>query len=115
MVSVTFKESAAASAVGTNLFSGNQFQGSTRFRKVNRIGVVGSSAAANAAVDLFYGSTKVGTFYNTTLGAVAPLEAKDLVPVAGTLLCDPGELINVLVNTASTTNPFVITLEIQEF
>lgn len=115
MVSVTFKESSAGSAVGTNLFSGNQFQGSTRFRKVNRIGVVGSSAAANAAVDLFYGSTKIGTFYNTTSGAVAPLEAKDLVPVAGTMLCDPGELINVLINTVSVTTALTITLEIQEF
>lgn len=116
MPTITFKESAAASAVNTNLFAGNREQIKNRARRVRRIGVVGSAAVGDASVDLFYGSTYVGTYYNTSAGAaVVPLESKDLIPVAGNMVCEPGEPINVLVSDASGTNVLVITLEIEEF
>lgn len=115
MVNVTFQESAAATAAGTDLFSGNFFSIDARPRIVSRIGVSGSSAAANAAVDLFYGTEKIGTFYNTSGGAVAaPLDAKDMMPVRSNRAVLPLEPIRVVVNTASATNKLTITMEIQE-
>lgn len=115
MVNVTFQESAAATAAGTDLFANNFFQFDARPRIVSRIGVSGSTASANCAVDLFYGTEKIGTFFNTTGGAVAaPLDAKDMMPVRSNRAILPYEPVRVVVNTASTTNKLTITLEIQE-
>lgn len=115
MANITFQESAAATAAGTDLFANNFFQFDARPRIVSRIGVSGSSAAANASVDLFYGTEKIGTFFNTSGGAVAaPLDAKDMMPVRSNRAILPYEPVRVLVNTASATNKLTITLEIQE-
>lgn len=115
MANITFQESAAATAANTDLFSGNFFQFDARPRVVSRMGVSGSSAAANAAVDLYYGVEKIGTFYNTSGGAVAaPLDAKDMMPVRSNRALLPNEPLRVLVNTASATNKLTVTLEIQE-
>lgn len=115
MVNVTFQEAAAATAAGTDLFANNFFQFDARPRIVSRIGVSGSSAAANSAVDLFYGTEKIGTFYNTSGGAVAaPLDAKDMMPVRSNRAILPYEPVRVVVNTASATNKLTVTLEIQE-
>lgn len=115
MANITFQESAAATAANTDLFANNFFQFDARPRVVSRIGVSGSSAAANAAVDLFYGTEKIGTFYNTSGGAVAAaLDAKDMMPVRSNRAVLPFEPIRVLVNTASATNKLTVTLEIQE-
>ena len=116
MPSITVKESAAGSAVGTNLLSGNRLQNGVSYRRVRRIGVVGSAAVGDASVDLFYGSLYVGTFFNTSAGAnLVPLEAKDMMPIAGEDLAQPGENINVLISDAGATNVLVVTLEIDEF
>lgn len=115
MANITFQESAAGTAANTDLFANNFYQFDARARVVSRIGVSGSSAAANAAVDLFYGTEKIGTFYNTTGGAVAaPLDAKDMMPVRTNRALLPYEPLRVLVNTASATNKLTITMEIQE-
>lgn len=115
MVNVTFQETAAATAAGTDLFANNFFQFDTRARVVSRIGVSGSTASANSAVDLYYGTERIGTFFNSSGGAVAaPLDAKDMMPVRSNRAVLPYEPIRVVVNTASTTSKLTITLEIQE-
>lgn len=115
MANITFQEAAAATAAGTDLFANNFYQFDARPRVVSRIGVSGSTASANCAVDLYYGVEKIGTFFNTSGGAVAaPLDAKDLVPVRSNRALLPNEPLRVLVNTASTTNKLTVTLEIQE-
>lgn len=116
MATITIKEAAAASAVGTNLMAGNRMQIVPRVRTVQRIGVVGSAAVGDASVDLFYGNTYIGTFFNTSAGAnLIPLDAKDLVNVASNVGMEPNEPLNLLVSDAGATNVLVITLEILEF
>lgn len=115
MTTLTVLESAAGNAVGTNLMSGNRVQSAPIFRKVSKIGVVGSAAIGDASVDLFYGSTYVGTFFNTTAGAVLPLEARDIVEVGGDLLLEPSEPLNILISDAGATTTLRVTLEIEEY
>lgn len=115
MPSITVVESAAASAVGTNLMAGNREQSKPRLRQVTSIGLVGSAAVRDAAVQLFYGDTFIGEFFNTTAGAnVLPLYQRDIVAVDPTMAAEPGEPINLLISDAGLTNVLVCTLEISE-
>lgn len=115
MANITIKETSAATAAGTDLMANNFFQFDARPRIVSRYGVVGSSAVGNAAVDIFYGTEKIATAYNTTSGAnVLPVEAKDMMPLRSNRALLPHEPLRVVVNTASATNVLAITLEIQE-
>lgn len=116
MAVITVKEAAAASAVGTNLMAGHRMQIVPRYRRVSRIGVTGSAAAGDASVDLFYGDTYIGTFYNTTLGAnILPLDGRDMMNVPSTWALSPNEPLNILISDAGATNILYVTLEIQEF
>lgn len=116
MALVTVKESTAGSAVGTNLMAGHRQQIVPRYRRVTRLGVVGSAAAGDAAVDLFYGDTYIGTFYNTTSGAnVIPVDSKDMMSVPSQYVLEPNEPLNLLISDAGSTNVLVVTMEIQEF
>lgn len=115
MPTITFKESSAAQAVGTNLLP-SRFATSMRPRRIRRVGIVGSAAVGDAAVDVYYGDHFVGTFFNTSAGAnLVPLEAKDLVPVSDSTINMPGEPLSVIVSDAGATNVLAITLEIEEF
>lgn len=115
MANISFQESAAGTAANTDLFANNFFQFDARPRVVSRVGVSGSTAAAPGAIDMFYGTEKIGTFFTTSTGAVAfPLDAKDMMPVRTNRALLPNEPLRVLVNTISTTNKMSITLEIQE-
>lgn len=79
------------------------------------MGVVGSAAVGDAAVDLFYGDTYIGTFYNTTAGAnVIPVDSKDLLRVPSQYVLEPNEPLNVLISDQGATNVLVVTMEIQE-
>lgn len=118
MPSIIVKEASAASAVGTDLMNsgaGLRFRATSTYRKIVRIGVVGSSAVGNAAVDVYYGATLVaGALQNTSSGAVTPLEAKDILPLHSDYWAEPGEPIIIAINTASATNVLVVYLEIAE-
>lgn len=115
MATTTVLESAAASAVGTDLMDGNKLSTSSLPRRVTHIGVVGSTNPSDAAVDLFYGSTFMGKFFNTTGGAtVIPKADADLIPVGGPLVCAPNEPIHVFISDASLANVLAVTLVIQE-
>jgi len=116
MPTITVKEDSAASAVGTNLLAGNRVQISPNFRRVKRLGFVGSAAIGDASVDLFYGSEYIGTFFNTTAGASKiPTNDTDMLLIADERLAVPGEPLNLLVSDAGATNIVVATLEIEEF
>jgi len=114
MSNITIKEAAVGQAVGTNLMAGNRLQTAPRPRFVKRIGVVGSAVPGDASVDLFYGNTFIGTFFNTTIGAVVPLDSKDIVQVASNLGMEPYEPLHVLTSKVSTTTVMTVSLEIQE-
>jgi hypothetical protein len=115
MPSVTFKESAAATTVGTDIFDGNKHQVSSKWRRVTHIGVVGSTNPGDAAVELFYGARSQGTFYNTQGGANLIPNVDDLAPVGGGQRCQPNEPIRVEINDASAGNVLAVTLVIHEY
>lgn len=115
-MNITVKEASAASAVGTNLMAGHRAQMVPRVRRVTRIGVVGSTNPGDGAVDLFYGSTYIGTFYNTSGGAnLIPLDSKDMVPVRSNMAMEANEPLNILISDAGATNVLVVSAEVQEF
>jgi hypothetical protein len=117
MANVTVQEASAGTAVGTDIF---QLAGNTFFvtapvgRVLRRIGVTGSTAAGNASIDLYIGTEKIGTYFNTTSGAVVPVDAKDMMPVITHRGVLAGEAIRLIISKASTTNVLSVTLELQE-
>lgn len=118
MTEYTIKESAAATAIDTDLIATQaaRIMTSHRYRRVVRIGVVGSANPGDFGVDLYYGSTFISRFYNTSGGAnLIPLEAKDLKNVGSDLVNEPGEPLRLVIIDAGATNIAVITLDIQEF
>ena len=113
---VSIKEASAASAVGTNLMAGHRAQIIPKYRQVRRLGLVGSANPGDASVDLFYGDTYIGTFFNTTGGAnVIPVDSKDMIRVPSNLALLPNEPLNLLISDAGATNILVCVMEIQEF
>lgn len=115
MATFTVKEASAASAVGTNLMAGHREQMRNAYRVVKRLGLVGSTNPGDAAVQLFYGNTFIGEFFNTSGGAnLIPLEAKDLVTVSSDVACEPGEPLNVIISDAGAGNVIVVTLDVEE-
>ncbi len=115
MPTITIKETTAASAVNTNLMAGHREQTKYSYRDVKKIGVVGSVNPGDASVDLFYGSTFVGTFFNSTGGAnVIPKPDTDMMEIDDDNFCNPGEPINVIISDAGLTNVLVVTLVIEE-
>jgi hypothetical protein len=116
MATHTIKEATAASAVGTDLMDGDKLQTSSLVRRVRQLGIVGSAAINDCAIELFYGSHFIGRFYNTHAGAnVIPLADSDLIPVGGMMPCPANEPIHIFVADASGTNPVYVTLVIDEF
>jgi hypothetical protein len=116
MALITVKEAAAASAVGTNLMAGHRLQIAPRYRRVRRMGVVGSTNPGDGSVDLFYGDTFIGTFFNTSGGAnLIPLDAKDMIKVPSNLAMLPFEPLNLLISDAGVSNIMVVTMEVEEF
>lgn len=114
---VTVSETAAGSAVGTDLLTNAppNIKRSPNYRKVDRIAVVGSTNPRDAAVDLFYGDAFVGRFYNTTGGAnIVPLDARDLIKVVSDLVMEPNEDLTVVISDAGATNVLAVTLVITD-
>lgn len=103
---------ATSAAVGTNGMAGNRLQSSQVPRAIKKIGVAGSAAAGDTSVDLFVETTFIGTYFNTSAGVVEPLEAKDFKTVD--IGVAPGENINVILNTAPTSNALKVTLILED-
>jgi hypothetical protein len=109
---MTIVESAAASAVGTDLMDGERLQTSSLARRVVAVGLGGSTAVGDWAIDLFYGSEFVGRFYNTTTDNA--IDTQDMLAVPGILVCSPNEPIHCFVHDPSNGNAGVIQLAIAE-
>lgn len=116
MATTTVITAAASATVGVDLMDGQKLQTSPMQRKVTKIGVVGSTAIADFAVELFYGSVFMGKFYNTTAGASKiPTANADMITVGGPLRCAPNDPIHLFVADAANTENVAVTLQIQEF
>lgn len=101
---------AAASALsGVDLLKDETWNISSRRRILQGIAVVGSAAINDFSADLFIEETKVGTFYNTHAGVVAPDSQADTIAL-GRLYVPPGSKISLIANANATTNPVVARL-----
>lgn len=112
MAFLTIVEAAAASAVGTDLMDGERGQTSTLPRRVVSMGLGGSAAVGDWAVDLFYGNEFVGRVYNTTTDNA--IDDTDMLKIPGILVCGPNEPLHLFVHDPSNTNAGIIQLGIQE-
>ncbi len=100
---------AAATAVaGYDLFQNQSWNISSRRRVIAGIAVVGSAAINDTSFDLFVEDKKIGTFYNTHLGIVAPLN-EDVIPL-GKIYVPPGSKISAMMLVIPTTNPIIVRL-----
>lgn len=114
MPMLTQLESAAGNIkAGGNLISGHRLQAQPVRRIIKKIALVGSAVLRDAYVDVFIGSTYLGTFYPTTIGVVTPLEARDFIDTDKTLVVERNELINVIVGSVSVTNAFFLQMQIE--
>lgn len=107
-------EAAAATAVGTDIMIGHSQQVSGQYRLPLRIGVTGSNAVGAAEIELFAGQYSYGKFRNSTLGAVDPVDFKDMVPLRTSTAAEPGEPFRMIITAVSAANPLVVILETQE-
>jgi len=113
MTSFTQLTAAATAVVGFDIMAGNnaaRHKTASRPRLITAIGVAGSAAAGDAAVDLYVGTVNCGTFYNTTGGAAKiPTSNADMkslrIPVP------PGAPISLVVSDAAATEILAVSLE----
>ncbi len=99
---------AAATAVaGYDMFRDQTWRVSSRTRRLRGMGVAGSAAALDSAVDLFVDQYHVGRFYNSATGMV--LVDAHMMPLKGNLV-PPGATISCIVAIAPGTNPLNIVL-----
>lgn len=114
MPMLTQLESAAGNIkAGANLIAGHRLQAQPVRRRIRKIALVGSAVLRDAYVDIFVGSTYLGTFYPTTIGVVTALEARDFIEADSTIVVERNELINVIVGSVSVTNAFFLQMEIE--
>ena len=101
MVTDYAAESAAANAVGTNLMSGHTHQISNRARVLNRVALVGSAAADDAAVEVKIGNEVITRLGNTRTGT-ALLDEVDWKGVD--YVIEASEPFNAIIVDAGATN-----------
>lgn len=112
---LTLIKTAAECAVDSNVMSGERGEFSPYVRRIVKGAVVGSTAVADCGFDFFYGSTYVGTLYNSTAGASkVPLEAQDYKHFPANLWCKAGEAIQIRCIDAANTENVVFELLIEE-
>jgi hypothetical protein len=112
MAFITVTEASAESAIGTDLMDGERLQTSALPRRVVQMGIGGSTAVGDCAVDLFYGSEFVARVYNTTTNNA--IKGEEMINIPGILVCAPNEPIHLFVHDAGHTNVMVVQLGIQE-
>ncbi len=111
---ITFPVTAAVAVIPADIML-EEFATSARPRVVSRIGVVGSAAIADTGLDLYYGSTKIGSFKNTTAGAAKVPLRDDMQIVNSPYGCDPNERIRLVVTDNADTQIVMIKMEITEY
>jgi len=100
---------AATAVVGYDLLSQNMLQSVGYPRVITGVGLTGSAAAGDSAIDLYVDTVLVGQFYNTTTGFptndhIIPIEFQ--VPA--------NSKITARVTDAASTNPLNIVVKTVE-
>lgn len=114
MVYVEDSCTAAVAAVGANLAEGKWYQLSQRYRGIKAVGLVGSTNPNDCALEIFYGTEKVGEIRNSTGGANKSVLNEDLKKFTVDKFMTPGTPLNIYVKTAAATNAIVWALDIVE-
>jgi len=112
MATYVFEESAAATAVGTDIASGVRGQTSPKARVIRGLAVVGSTAAGDAAIDLYGGDLLLGRFYNSSTGTAYDM-SKDFVPIGNVILL-PNEPLHIVVADSGVGNKLYIHVTLDE-
>jgi len=94
--------------VGYDLLSQETWNISSRRRVIQGIAFVGSTAINDCEGDLFVEDKKVGHFFNTRAGVLAPLQ-EDAIPL-GRIYVPPGSKIAFIITVAAVGNPVIIRL-----
>lgn len=112
MAFLTVREAAAASAVGTDLMDGQRLQTHPLPRRVMKLGLSGSTAIGDCAVDLFYGSEFIARIYNVSTNAA--LTGEQMYDNPGVLVCSPNEPIHAFIADVGVGSVMVLHLAIEE-
>ena len=117
MPSATFSIPLASAVVGADIFTVGSGLGVKQAqngngvpRKLQKIGVTGSAAAGDFGFDLYAGGHYLGSYMNTTLGVVVPLEARDLVAIPSEDIIGANVSLIGIINDAAATNPVIVTI-----
>ena len=100
---------AAVAVVTFDLCSNQSWRLSPSRRRIVAVGLAGSAAALDTAVDVFVGNTKVGTLYNAATGAVT----KDHMFRIGTPV-PGGQEVHLYVTDAPATNPLNAVVDFED-
>ena len=101
------REAAATALVGVDLFRNEALSQSARRRVIRGIAVVGGNAIAEASIRLKAGRIDLGTFFNTTAGAIMPIMPDDVQTMVAIRVA-PGDRLSAIVVTAPTVSPIVV-------
>jgi hypothetical protein len=97
---------------GQTVANGQKWQrDGKRYRKIVRMGLVGSNAIRDCMVTIFYGSEQIAKLYNTVT-AVGFVKTKLFWHTSG-LKCAPGTDINVIVDDIPNTSSAWLYLDIR--
>jgi len=103
MTYVRIAEAAAASPIGTDLLKGDIESIRNYPRKLSGVGLTGSAAAGDAAVDVWIGDTKVASnLPNARTGGVIQVQT-DVLGV--NKIVPANERLQIKIATPSGTNP----------
>ena len=98
---------AATAVVGYDLLGSSTFRQTTQGRVVRRAGLTGSAAALDTQIDLFAGSTKIGSLYNSATGAAQQDASMFTIQTA----LPANVSLSALVVDAPATNPVNLVIE----
>jgi len=97
---------AATAVLGYDMFRDQTWRVSAKPRRLYGLGIAGSAAAGDCAVDVYIDQYHVGRFYNLATG----WPTKDhIVPLKGNAV-PPGATVACIVSVAPGTNPLNIIL-----
>jgi hypothetical protein len=117
MAMIRVAESAAADyAAGEDMLRNSVHQISTKARRVPSIALVGSNAAGDAEVALYFGEREiVSGIVNSSTGLNATKDDFLFLPAGkGSDYLKPGEKLSVKVVTASNTSPMAVIVNTQD-
>jgi hypothetical protein len=97
---------------GANVANGQKWQREgKRWRKIVRMGLVGSAAIRDTTVSIFYGSEQVAKLYNVV--TAAGFTKLKLFWHTSALKCPPGTDINVIVDDPPNTSSAWLYLDLR--